>query len=117
MTIETYELHLPYYKQGDDLSGIVDALAKEGVSSSSAAFEEHAKLMDHAAQILRHMARYAENDKVKIAQADVHFIAVKCEQELGETLVKEGLLDKNPFEEDDDEDEDESLDHEEETSA
>lgn len=102
--IKDYELHLPYFKRGDDLSGCREYVAKQDSvdherADSAKAFLAHAEMMESAANILRKMAGYAKEHGLKITQADTHFISVECTEELGKVLCEEGLLDRGFFDE------------------
>lgn len=99
-----YDFHLPYFKQGDDLGGCIPESAdRENLTAkeSAEAFALHADLMDSARVTLKKMAGYAIEHNIRLAHADVHFISVECDPEIGEHLVKEGLLSPSPFEDED----------------
>ena len=98
MTIKSYELRLPYYKQGDDLASCVDddftGITPE---ASAAAFLQHAEMLEAAATQLRTVAGAAIEHGLTIQYADTHAISVKCDDNIGELLVTAGLLSEDPF--------------------
>ena len=92
-----YELHLPYFKQGDDLSHMMWHTKNHGL-----ALEQHADMLEEAVAILRRVAKAAKADGLRIDQADTHYIGVRCPTAAGEKLVKEGVIDHPPDLDDDD---------------
>lgn len=86
--IVEYELQLPYYKQGDDIRRCLEV-----TSDVAAAMAMHATRMLQAAQILKGLSNIAEkNADFKFVTTSSHFLTVECRRELGEHLVKEGIL-------------------------
>jgi len=112
MTSKSYELHLPYFKQGDDLGYCLEHAKSNGVSNADAeAFTAYAELLRSAADTLDRMSELASDQGLEIEHADAHFIQVVCDEELGEALCKEGILNKLECEDEDEIDE-EGLDEE-----
>lgn len=98
-TIMTYELILPYFKQGDDLRGCMVPGA-----SHSDAFQAHADRMTKAARILQRLADVARScPEVQIEEPGCHFIAVSGPEEILAPLVADGTL--TVMEDDEEEDE------------
>mgnify|MGYP001564782542 CR=1 FL=1 len=85
--IKDYILQLPYFKQGDDLY-----FAKQSTDNDADAFVAHAELMQETANILKTMASKSKEHNLKIVDCDTHFISVSVDQEIGDILVKDGLL-------------------------
>ena len=85
--IKNYELHLPYFKQGDDL-----AHCKEHSKNDAEAFLNHAEIMNETADILKILASKAKEHDLKIDTADTHYISVSVDEEIGDILVKDELL-------------------------
>ena len=94
-----YELWLPYFKQGDDLHS--QWKPRDGKErTSKEAFLAHASLLEAAASQLKKVAEHTGRG-LRIIDADTHYIGVECPEDLGEVLVKEGLLSPEPFEDED----------------
>ena len=87
MKTRYYDVHLPYFKKGDDLAG-----CREGAMSDALAFLRHALKMETSAHILRVVAKLAQRGLLIISDAGTHVIQVRCEQEAGDRLVKEGFF-------------------------
>jgi len=87
MKNKIYELHLPYFKQGDDLGHFV-----EKCDSHSEALMSHSEMLNYTADILKRLADFAAAGKISIIQADTHYISLSCEEELGKVLFEEGIL-------------------------
>lgn len=89
-----YDLWLPYFKQGDDISHFFEQNKKkfsEPKEVSKQSFIEHAELLEHTANILRKVAEYTDQGLL-LEDAMTHHIGVSCPEELGEVLVKENIL-------------------------
>ncbi len=93
------ELHLPYFKQGDDLAHHLSQL-----SSVEEALEAHANQLEFAASILRKVRAIVAHQGVKI-EADTHFIGIE-----GPDEVIEALIDSNHATRSFDEDEEDEFD-------
>lgn len=92
-----YDLFLPYFKQGDDLNNAIGSLGLSldnplTAEDSARSFVCHAESLEVAASMLRQMASKAVEHDITIANADVHFIQIECDSEIGAHLVEEGLL-------------------------
>jgi hypothetical protein len=85
--MKTYELHLPVFKQGDDLS-----LALEKTDSIQDAFVLQAEFYEKAASMCRRMASVAAEGGLTGVHAGTHHISVEGDPERLESLAKEKLL-------------------------
>ncbi len=70
-TIETYELQLPYFKQGDDLGFFLTI-----TTTPSEAFLAHAEMLEGTAKLLRRVAAVAVECPGIEVDADCHMISV-----------------------------------------
>jgi hypothetical protein len=93
------ELHLPYFKQGDDL-----AYHLKRASSVGDALEAHARQLEHAADILRRV-KAAIGERDISFSADTHVIAVSGDDDVIDALLNAKLAEAPPWEEWDEEDE------------
>lgn len=97
------DIHLPYFKQGDDLHHHLSQCA-----TVEEALEAHARQLEYAADMLRKVKEMISGQGVTI-HADTHMIQVS-----GEDAIIEALIDakyaSRPFDEEDDYDEDEDGD-------
>jgi hypothetical protein len=100
------ELHLPYYKQGDDMSRYLGATA-----TVAEALEEHARHMDVAATMLRTLKDAIAGHDVTIS-ADTHLIAVAGPVALIDQLIEEELLVEDQWDPEADDEDDDDLDEE-----
>ena len=66
-----FDIHLPYYKQGDDLHR-----AQESSDSDQEAFRDHADCLRYATEILTELGNF---ENVRISAADTHMISVTTE--------------------------------------
>lgn len=92
-----YELHLPVFKQGDDLA---HHLANEETVAD--AFEALAGQYDAAAALCRRMAGLAREAPGLEVHADTHHIGVHGPVERLDALVVEGVLQREEDDPDDD---------------
>jgi hypothetical protein len=112
-TTKVAELHLPYFKRGDDMRACLDSA--ENVAD---ALEAHACHMDVAATMLRTLKDAIAGHDVTIS-ADTHLIAVAGPVALIDDLIKKELLIEDQWDEEgnddeeDDDDDDEEEDQEE----
>jgi hypothetical protein len=74
-TAITYEIRLPYFKQGDDLSHYIDA-----ADSLSDALKAHSEMLQSSASTLRDLATTVQGKDVSI-DACTHFISLYTEDE------------------------------------
>jgi len=97
------EIHLPYFKQGDDLNHHLSQC-----STVEEALEAHAQQLECAAAILRKVKEIVAGQAVKF-DADTHMIQVS-----GQDAIIEALIDAKyafgPFGEEDEEYEDDEDD-------
>lgn len=97
------EIHLPYFKQGDDLNHHLSQC-----STVEEALEAHAQQLEYAAAILRKVKEIVTGQGVKF-DADTHMIQVS-----GQDAIIEALIDaqyaSRPFGEEDEEYEDDDDD-------
>jgi hypothetical protein len=96
--MKTAEIHLPYFKQGDDLGHCLDHCP-----SIEEALEQDAVNLEGAASILRQIKNMVKGHKVEM-QADTHYISISGEDDLIDALIKEELAYLDPFEDEEDED-------------
>lgn len=104
------DIHLPYFKQGDDLGFFL----QQGLSPAEA-LAQHAEMLESAARLLRTLsAKVAKQDGVLLT-ADTHMIQIEGPEPFVRCLIEEGLAEKQFWDEDDvdeDEDADELVDDE-----
>lgn len=93
------EIHLPYFKQGDDL-----ARHLADCDSVEEALEMHAQCMEVAAGMLMEIAERIEGHDVTM-RADTHWISIEGPDELIDELIAEDLAEEYDDEFDDEEDE------------
>lgn len=91
MTKRTYQLHLPYYKQGDDLSA-----ARIG-RTDAPALRAHAAQLREAARVLDLCAVHVDTDELEIIDAGTHFITVAANPSACAKLITDGWLDDSTF--------------------
>ena len=98
------ELHLPYFKQGDDLGHYL-----EKNKTNLEALVAHAEMLEYAASILRNVAEeIREVDKKIEINADTHMIYIEGPEEFMDNLVpKYDCMDFPEWEEEYDDDENE----------
>lgn len=75
------DVHLPYFKQGDDLSHHLSQC-----SSVEEALEAHAHQLEHAADILRKIKAMIAGQGISV-DADTHMIQVSGPDEIIEALI------------------------------
>jgi len=93
---ESYELHLPVYKQGDDLA----AHLRDFPHEPAKAFVGLAERYEAAAAACRRVAGVIAEAPLGIAvQADTHMICVEGPRGALAGLVADKVLTKSPFEE------------------
>ena len=104
MNKEQCEIHLPYYKQGDDLGHFL-----ENAGGIPEALEQHALMLEDAASILRKVKEILVPFAGAVEfQADTHMIWVSGSEDAIKALVDAGVAEYYPF--DDDEDDGDSED-------
>lgn len=95
------DVHLPYFKQGDDLS---HHLSK--CSNVEEALEAHAQQLEYAATLLRKIKEMVAGQGVSV-DADTHMIQVSGPDEIIDALIDAKYASRQYDEEDEyDEDED-----------
>lgn len=94
------DIHLPYFKQGDDLSHHL-----RQCETVEAALESHAQQLECAAAILRKVRDLIAGQGVKI-EADTHMIMASGPDEVIESLIDAKYASKPWSEEDENEDDD-----------
>jgi len=82
----TYELRLPFHKQGDDLAKLLE----EG-TTTTAALEKYAEVMDASANILRQVAERTKGQRIEIS-ADAHVVTIRGSKNVLSPLADDGLL-------------------------
>lgn len=86
------EIHLGYYKQGDDLQYCLDKY-----KDHEKALKLHADKMRSVAKHLDKLAAMISGEKIEI-QADTHYISITCDKVLADKIVKAGLGEYPPKE-------------------
>lgn len=104
------EIHLPYFKQGDDLNHHLSQC-----STVEEALEAHAQQLEYAAAILRKVKEIVAGQGVKI-DADTHMIQVSGKDAIIEALI-DGQYASRSFGEDEEYDESEVDDDQSEKSG
>jgi len=94
--MKSYELHLPVFKQGDDLSWQI----KEAEGDLPEAFKAQAEVYEEAARLCRFMSEETKKHPLRV-EAGTHMIVVEGAEEVLEALVKEGALITEEFEDED----------------
>lgn len=94
------DIHLPYFKQGDDLSHHLEHCA-----TVEEALAAHAQQLELAADILRKVRDMIAGQDVKI-EADTHMIMASGPDEIIEALIDSKYASKPPWEDDEELDED-----------
>jgi hypothetical protein len=111
--MKSYEIHLPYFKQGDDLCCCLED-SKDNVVE---ALEKHAEMLNDAARQLICIKNVIEetktNDKVYI-NAGTHVIEIDGPESLLKELLKNELIEVMEFDDGDDEDDEDDDDDEDE---
>jgi hypothetical protein len=99
------DIHLPYFKQGDDLSHHLEHCA-----TVEDALEAHAQQLEYAADLLRKVRGVIAGQGVKI-EADTHMIMASGPDEIIEALIDAKYASKPPWEDEEDfEDKDDDQD-------
>lgn len=93
------DIHLPYFKQGDDLSHHLEHCA-----TVEEALEAHAQQLEYAATILRKVRDMIAGQEVKI-DADTHMIMASGPDEIIDALIDAKYGSKPPWEDEDEFDE------------
>lgn len=75
----TYQLNLPYFKQGDDLHHFMSV-------NEENPFLAHAEMLRNAAALLEKASKFYAAGTLYIAQADTHYISVETTPEIAEQL-------------------------------
>lgn len=96
--MKTYEVNLPYFKKGDDLSSCM-----QQTEDDAEALRLHAEMLEESRNIMRRLASLAKDGFIQIDTADTHIIVIRCAEEIGRVLVDEGAV--IPFEWGDEEEE------------
>ena len=93
------EVHLGYFKKGDDLGHYLS----QGMDPVTA-LRSHAEQMESVSAHLDTLADEIEKSKEKVEiHADTHFIGLTCSQKLANHLIESDLAIKNPFDDEDEE--------------
>ena len=100
------ELHLPYFKQGDDLAHHLSQ-----AKTVEEALDGHAAQLEFAASILRRVREMVAGQEVTIV-ADTHYIAIEGPDEVIEALLDSKYATRSFDEEYDEEDDDDFEDDE-----
>ena len=87
MKFETYELHLPYFRTGDDL-----AYHMRESPTIPEALARHAEQLESAAAILRRLASVAVDTPSMTILADCHYIGVMGPEKELAGLVADEIL-------------------------
>jgi hypothetical protein len=92
------EIHLPYFKQGDDLNHHLSQC-----STVEEALEAHAQQLEYAAVILRKVKEMVAGQGVKF-DADTHMIQVSGQDAIIEALIDAKYASRSFGEDEEDED-------------
>lgn len=105
------EIHLGYFKQGDDLGNCLK-VTKDPVE----AFRMHARMMYDCAKHLDKIADVIKNSKETVVEvnADCHYISIDASESLIDLLIKKELAVKAQFEDEEEEWEEDEEDFEDE---
>jgi hypothetical protein len=99
INMDSYEINLPYFKQGDDFHHCM-----ENTENVISALTRHANLLRDAAQQLEDIATAVEGKEVSI-RGDTHCIFIEGPEELLKDLTKRELISCHEWEDDCEEDE------------
>jgi predicted RNase H-like HicB family nuclease len=88
-------IHLPYYKQGDDLSACL-----EQTNSVEEALMLHASTLEEASKQLKQISKLVKGKRIHI-EADTHHISIDADEEVLTDLDEAGLIWFDEFEEED----------------
>jgi hypothetical protein len=100
---KSYDLHLPYFKQGDDLHWQLEhAKGRSKKEKHANALKDHASMLQDAIKILKVLSSLAAEGKIEIENADCHFISVQAEESVGEKLVKKEILAESDWDDEED---------------
>jgi hypothetical protein len=92
------EIHLSYYKKGDDLNHCLNETGNDPVE----ALKMHSQFLESDAKQLKDLADLIANDLEEVdITADCHFIWVNCNKRLADKIVKAGLGNFPPEDEQD----------------
>jgi hypothetical protein len=101
MSVKSYEVLIPVYKKGDDMHHCVTS-----TTSGHEAFKLQASYYEMAAEVCKRMASFLyENPDVAIETTDCHVVTVSGPEEKCDVLVKDEVLFKDPFGEDEEDEE------------
>jgi hypothetical protein len=109
MAKQYLDVHLDYFKQGDDLNHCLSQAA-----NPQEALKMHADAMRSVAEHLDKIAAMVEGQSIEI-DADTHHIGLACEEELAKKLIEAELADRVDYDEDVEEDVEEDSDENEDT--
>jgi hypothetical protein len=90
------EIHLPYFKQGDDLGHFLENSDNIGV-----ALMAHAEMLKEASNILVSVKYIVDGHNVKV-DADTHMIFIEGPDEVIQRLIDGGYASPSDFEGEDD---------------
>ena len=89
---EMVEIHLGYFKQGDDLGHCLKEM-----ETPQKALRAHALMLEAVVGHLNKVADIVADNPVEI-QADTHSIVMTCDKTISKKLIKAGLAEKAIFE-------------------
>lgn len=95
--MKTAEIHLPYFKQGDDL-----AYHLARTRDVAEALEAHARQMESVSESLRSVKTIIAGQAVEI-DADTHMIQIDGPDEIIDRLVEHGLAEIPQYEDEEEE--------------
>ncbi len=101
------DVHLPYFKQGDDLRHHLSQCA-----TVEEALEAHAQQLEYAAELLRKVRQMIAGQGVTI-DADTHMIQVSGPDQIIEALIDAKYASRQWDEEDEDDDDEDDGDEQE----
>lgn len=93
------EVHLGYYKQGDDMYGCI--VEKNGRVDIKATIANHVKLLESVVTHLNELNKLIPEDNDLELHADTHFIGLSGNKEVLQKLVDAKLANFDDFDDDD----------------
>ena len=101
MTTRRAELHLPYFKQGDDMANCL-VNKDDGSIDAKTSIKNHIKLLEHTIEILQQLHDNIPDDNDISIDARTHCIWVEGHCAIITRLLDKEILDPSPFEDDED---------------
>jgi hypothetical protein len=104
--MKIYEIHLPYFKQGDDMDNCI-----RSTETPLEALRAHADQLSIAAAQLNQIADIVSNYNQKdiILEGNVHYITISGPEEMENELLEEDLIDVSPWDNDEENEDEDDL--------